>query len=142
MPCPTAIWERLRAANFHCSSLAASQSATGALGGQQQGKDISLRDGVFVPVRKTLGSLQKSTYGQREFVLVQETHWTEPLPASGCHTGRSSSGMGSGRVWPCVQLQPAEEMVKQGCGGDPCLWRVGQGLWLLLLPVKELGGIK
>lgn len=92
-----------------------------------------MRDGVFVPVRKALGSLQKQsgqvpmpTYGWSGFVLVQETHWAEPFPASGYHTpgAGSEKGMGSGRVWPCVQPQPGKEMVEQGCGGEPRVWRV------------------
>lgn len=52
--------------------------------------------------------------GLSPFLQVAATH-----PGAG-----SGKGVGSGRVWPCVQLQPGKEMVKQGCGGEPCVWRV------------------
>lgn len=63
-----AIWEGLRAANFHGSTAAPWQPTRsgGGLGEQRQRrKDISLRDfGVFVPARKALGGLQEQASGQ------------------------------------------------------------------------------
>lgn len=87
------------------------------------------------------GQVHMSTYKWRGFVLVQETHWTEPLPASGCHTPGEGlgKGMGSGRVWPRVQLQPGKEMVKQGCGGEPCVWRVDRDRGCCFYQAKNWG---
>lgn len=66
MSCPTAIWERLRAANFHGSVAAPWQPTRSVKGleGQQQGRqDISLRDESLLQPEKILG-VCKSRSGQ------------------------------------------------------------------------------
>lgn len=71
----------------------------------------------FLRVSKSRSwQIPMSIYGWRGFVLVQETHWTEPLPASGCHMPRSRLREGGG-IWEGLALCPASAWKGDGEAG-------------------------